>query len=233
MKTNHAGNIRTKRAYFAYLKGPMRQGEQSVDAVAKALSRFEAYTRHKDFKTFRKEQAIGFQAHLADQVNVRTKERLSKATLFSTLAALKAFFVWLSGQPGFKSRLTYSDADYFNLSAKDTAIAKASREMAVPTIEQIRHVLFTMPNGTDIEKRNRALIAFTLLTRSSRSRCSLARATTRLPRCACGMSILTRARSIRTPAGADEILEDFPDLFLPGRRRHTRDLRELGNVLAT
>jgi integrase/recombinase XerD len=164
MKTNHAGNIRTKRAYFAYLKGPMRQSEQSVDAAAKALSRFETYTRHKDFKTFRKEQAIGFQAHLADQVNIRTKERLSKATLFSTLAALKAFFVWLSGQPGFKSRLTYSDADYFNLSAKDTAIAKAVREIPVPTIEQIRHVVFTMPDSTDIEKRDRALIAFTLLT---------------------------------------------------------------------
>jgi len=164
MKAKHAGNIRTKRAYFAYLKGPMRQSEQSVDAVAKALSRFETYTRHKDFRTFRKEQAIGFQAHLAGQVNVRTQERLSKATLFSTLAALKTFFLWLSGQPGFKSRLTYSDADYFNLSAKDTTVAKASRERPVPTIEQIRHVLFTMPNGTDIEKRNRALIAFTLLT---------------------------------------------------------------------
>jgi hypothetical protein len=86
--TNHAGNTRTKRAYFAYLRGPKRQREQSVDAAARALSRFEAYTRHKDFKTFRKE-AIGFKAYLAEQVNQRTKERLSKATLFSTLAALK------------------------------------------------------------------------------------------------------------------------------------------------
>jgi integrase/recombinase XerD len=159
MQTNHAGNTRTKRAYFAYLRGPKRQGEQSVDAAARALSRFEAYTRHKDFKTFRKEQAIGFKANLADQVHQRTRQRLSKATLFSTLAALKAFFLWLSGQTGFKSRLTYSDADYFNLSAKETAIAKAARETPVPTIEQIRRVLFAMPDKTDIEKRNRALFA--------------------------------------------------------------------------
>jgi integrase len=34
----------------------------------------------------------------------------------------------------------------------------------VPTLEQIKHVLQTMPTQTAIERRNRALIAFTLLT---------------------------------------------------------------------
>jgi integrase/recombinase XerD len=65
---------------------------------------------------------------------------------------------------GYKSRITYSDAEYFNLSAKDTAIAKTEREPRVPTIEQIRHVLSIMPQDSDIERRNRALVAFTLLT---------------------------------------------------------------------
>jgi integrase len=34
----------------------------------------------------------------------------------------------------------------------------------VPTLEQIRYVISTMPSGTDIERRNRTLIAFELLT---------------------------------------------------------------------
>jgi integrase len=34
----------------------------------------------------------------------------------------------------------------------------------VPTLEQIKHVIQTMPTKTEIERRNRALIAFTLLT---------------------------------------------------------------------
>ena len=58
----------------------------------------------------------------------------------------------------------YSDADYFSLSLKDTAIAKAANEERIPTLEQIRHVIDAMPFETDIEKRNRALIAFILLT---------------------------------------------------------------------
>ena len=94
----------------------------------------------------------------------RSGEPLSKATLYATLTALKRFFVWLAGQPGYKSRISYSDAEYFNLSAKETRIAKATRPARVPTLEQIRHVIQTMPATTDIERRNRALIAFTILT---------------------------------------------------------------------
>ncbi len=87
MTKRHAGNTRVKRDHFDYLKGPKRQSEASTDAAAKAVSRFEVYTRHKDFKTFRKEQATGFVAHLSAERNARTKEPLSKATLLSTLAA--------------------------------------------------------------------------------------------------------------------------------------------------
>ena len=47
---------------------------------------------------------------------------------------------------------------------KDTRIAKATHERPVPTTEQIRGVLAALPHATDIERRNRALLAFALLT---------------------------------------------------------------------
>ena len=37
-------NERIKRQYFAYLKEAKRHSESTVDAAAKALSRFEEYT---------------------------------------------------------------------------------------------------------------------------------------------------------------------------------------------
>ena len=77
---------------------------------------------------------------------------------------LKAFIEWLSQETGYKSRIKYSDAQYFNLSEKDTRTAKAKRQKPVATVEQVKHVLAVMPNCTAIEKRDRALIAFTLLT---------------------------------------------------------------------
>jgi integrase len=157
-------NERMKRQYFAYLAEAQGHSDQTIDAVAKAIARFEAYTRHKSFKAFHIEQAQAFKRSLADQRSQRSHEPLSKATLHATLAALKRFFHWLAGQPGYKSRIRYSDADYFNLSSKEARIAKASRPARVPTLEQIRHVIFKMPAATEIERRNRALIAFTILT---------------------------------------------------------------------
>jgi site-specific recombinase XerD len=164
MTNYNAANERMKRQYFAYLADARGHSEQTIDAVAKAIARFEAYTRYKDFKTFHIEQAKAFKRNLADQRGHRSREPLSKATLYATLTALKRFFVWLAGQPGYKSRISYSDGEYFNLSAKGTRIAKAARPPRVPTLEQIRHVIQTMPASTDIERRNRALIAFTILT---------------------------------------------------------------------
>ncbi len=50
------------------------------------------------------------------------------------------------------------------MSDNDTRVATAQREQKVPTLEQIRHVIKTMPTGSEIELRNRALVAFTILT---------------------------------------------------------------------
>lgn len=164
MKKHNPANERIKRKYFAFLKEAKRHSEPTVDAAAKALNRFEVYTQHRDFKTFHFEQAIAFKRNLAEQKGQQSGTKLSKATLYSTLTQLKRFFQWLAWQPGYKSRLQYSDAEYFNLSDKDTRIATAKRHQKAPTMEQIKHVIITMPSATDLEKRNRALVAFTLLT---------------------------------------------------------------------
>jgi integrase len=164
MRNHNGKNERIKRRYFTYLAEAQGHSEQTIDAVAKAIARFEAFTRYKDFKSFHIEQAKAFKRDLAEQRGERSGEPLSKATLYATLTSLKRFFVWLAGQPGYKSRISYSDAEYFNLSAKETRIAKATGQARVPTLEQIRHVIQNMPATSDIEQRNRALIAFTILT---------------------------------------------------------------------
>lgn len=164
MKKYSAPNERIKREYFIWLKEAKGRNESSIDGVAKALNRFETYTRFRDFNQFHIEQARGFKAHLTEQRNERTSEPLSAATHYSTLSNLKAFFKWLADRPGYKSHISHADAEYFNLSEKETRIATAHRIGRAPTIEQIRHVLESMPAQSDIERRNRALIAFTLLT---------------------------------------------------------------------
>ncbi|MFK7902815.1 MAG: tyrosine-type recombinase/integrase [Nitratireductor sp.] len=164
MPKYNADNELIKRKYRHYLQYADRKNEQSLDKAFAAISRFEVYTKYKAFKQFHIEQAVGFQRFLEKEKHYKTGKPLSKSTLSSILSAMKNFITWLAGQQGFKSRIKYSDADYFNLNAKDTAIAHAKRPKKHPSIEQILHVLKSMPFDNDIALRNRALIALTLLT---------------------------------------------------------------------
>ena len=164
MKKNNGDNVRVIRNYCVFLKEAKRQDDSSVDGLTKAINRFEEYTKYKDFKQFHYQQAVGFKKHLMAQKNVVTDKPLSKSTVNTTLRHLKTFFQWLAMQRGYRSRINYSDTEYFNLSEKDTRIANAKRKKPVPTIEQITHVLESMPSVTNIEMRDRSLVAFTLLT---------------------------------------------------------------------
>jgi len=164
MAKYNAENERIKREYLTYLKAAKGMSEASLDAVAKAIHRFEGSTKFRDFRKFHVEQAVAFRRQLSETMSTATGKPLSQATLLQTLNALRAFVLWLAGQPGYRSRISYSDAEYFRLSEKDTRVAKAVRERPFPTLEQVHHVLTAMPDTTEIERRNRALIAFTLLT---------------------------------------------------------------------
>lgn len=164
MTKHNAHNERVKREYLLFLKEAKGRDEATIDRVAKSLARFEDSTGRKDFRKFHREQAMAFKRRMAEARNARTGENLSKATVHSTLSDLKAFFEWLSREPGFKQKIAWSDADYFSLSEKDTAIARAHREKAVPSIEQVQRVLETMPIATAIERRDRALVACAALT---------------------------------------------------------------------
>ena len=164
MTKHNAQNERVKREYFQYLKNARGRDEATIDRVAKSLAGFEESTGRKDFRKFHREQAMAFKRRMADARNARTGDVLSKATVHSTLSDLKAFFEWLSREPGFRQKIAWSDADYFNLSEKDTAIARARREKPVPSVEQVQRVLDMMPAGTAIERRDRALVACTALT---------------------------------------------------------------------
>jgi site-specific recombinase XerD len=108
----NAENERQKRAYFSYLRDAHGRDDATIDRVAASLARFEASTRGRDFRRFHREQAVAFKAKLSEAVNARTGERLSKATVHSTLRDLRSFFLWLAQEPGYRSKIAFADADY-------------------------------------------------------------------------------------------------------------------------
>ena len=132
MKHNEE-NERVKRAYRLHLKAARGLNDASIDVATAAIHRFEESTGFRSFKKYHYEQAVAFRRRLEDAWNERTGKPISKATTLQVLNALRAFFLWLAEQPGYRSRIRYSDADYFRLSEKDTRVAKATKARPVPT----------------------------------------------------------------------------------------------------
>jgi len=81
---------------------------------------------------------------------------------YDILRFLRKFFEWLSQQP--KSKINPTYIGFLNLSRKDSQIATSVRKVDVPTFEEVLKVAESISGKTEVEKRDRALISFTLLT---------------------------------------------------------------------
>jgi integrase len=155
-------NERVKREYILYLEAASGRQSTTADAALRAIERFETSTGRKPFKKFHIEQARSFRADLAEELGP-TEKPLSAATIVGTLKHLRSFFLWLSREPGYRAAINANDAAYFTPTDQDVRIARARREIPVATVEEVHRVLSMMPTVTAIDQRNRALVAFALL----------------------------------------------------------------------
>ena len=156
-------NERIKRDYVIHMRLAQGKQEASIVTALAAIERFEKSTSYRSFKAFHIEQAKAFRGKILDQPGARGQDRLSAATMTSTLRNLRAFFTWLAERPGYRSRIRFSDAEYFNPTAAHARIAGARREARVPTIEQFEAVVAKMKSETLLESRDRAIVAFLIL----------------------------------------------------------------------
>jgi integrase len=200
-------NERIKRRYYTWLKEARGQTEATIDQAAASIDRFEAYTKHADFRTFHIEKVKAFKTRLAGDTSPRTNERLSHATVYAMLNGLKAFFEWLAGQPGYKAAFSFGDWDYFSPSGITVSIAKAHRPSRAPSLDEIRRVIELMPTATETERRNRAVIACVIVTGA---RCN-AVASFRLGHLNIGQRIIHQdARTVKT-----KFRKSFETWFFP------------------
>ena len=156
-------NERVKRRYLEYRKHAGRLAEKSLDKEIAAIERFDIWNRRKNFAHFHIEQAIQFRVHLESAIS-STGKPLGKSTMLGIHAALRKFILWLSQQEGFRRRIKAADSEYFNLSRRDEAEARAAPQKPAPSVAQAKRALSLMPEQTIIERRNKAIVSLLCLT---------------------------------------------------------------------
>lgn len=163
MTKYNTSNELLKKQYEAYLSLNARNSQKTVDSKIADLRKYEEFTGFKGFGTFNEKQALCFKEAYKKTTNTKG-EPIDFGTIFRTLRNVGDFFLWLSSQPGYKRKVNAAHVRAFNLTTKEENIAKRKPFKEAPTVEQIEKVLKSMPTGTPFEKRNQAIIAFTLLT---------------------------------------------------------------------
>lgn len=156
-------NERLKKQYEDILLNGRHHAVRTVDGVWKAINLFETFTGRQPFTKFNAEQAKGFRHWLAKQTTPKGAP-LSIASMRSTLANVREFFLWLALHPKMKKRINPQMVEYLHLSNNDNRAARASKPRQVPTVTQIRQAVEAMPCTTDIEHRDRALMALVAIT---------------------------------------------------------------------
>ena len=163
--TNHLNekNERTKRAFLTYRKHAKQVSDKTLDREIAHLERFDVWNGRKDFAKFHIDWAVGFREHL-DQVKSATGKPLAKSTARAIMATLREFTLWLSQQGGFRRRIKAADANYFQLSRRDEAEARAAPERPAPSFHQAKRTLGMMPCETPHQMRDKAIFALLCLT---------------------------------------------------------------------
>lgn len=164
MKKHRHINTRVKRKYLVWLRDAKGLSDASVHRAAASIDLFREQSKDADFKAFHFEKARAFKRWMVSRTNPKTGKPLAAGTIDGALRDLKAFFTWLADQPGYRSKLSHSDAAYFSTDRRMSKAAHGGSWHPHPTPEDVEHAIRTMPATTLVERRDRAIMAALFLT---------------------------------------------------------------------
>jgi len=156
-------NTRIKRKYFAYLRGAEQLSDATIEKVAVSLTFFETAMGFKDFKRHNLTWPERLKETLIDATNAAGKP-LSRSTRSNHMRHVRGFIRWLADKPGYKSRIGWSDAEYYKLSRKDERVASEHRDPIYPMPDHALMAFRAMSDDTELQRRDRAIFAFFLMT---------------------------------------------------------------------
>ena len=166
MPKRNSDNLRIKRKYLVWLKDARGLSDATIAKAAASISTYEAFLDGKDFRGFHPERARAFKRHLTKTRSQTQGKPLSPGTINGILRDLSAFLNWLADQPGYKSKIQRADIAYLSSDRKSETARRTSCWKPHPSPTQVRALLSRMADGTELERRDRALVAFLFLTGS-------------------------------------------------------------------
>jgi integrase len=154
-------NEKEKRQFLRWLKESQGYSDSTVNSIERAILIYEDFTKKADFATYKPDKAIEFKKWLHKR-EFKGKT-ISTSTYCDYLRHISKFFLWLSWQPGYKSKITVDKVDYLKPSEKEERIASQCIPRDFPPLEYVIKLTDSIKANTEIDIRDRAMISFALL----------------------------------------------------------------------
>lgn len=163
MQKFNVENEKAKHKYYEFLKESQGYSELTINAIKKAIYRYEEFSGFEDFSKFNQKRAVEFKKWLEAKTDTKTKKQISISTVYQYVRNLKDFFKWLCYQVGYKSKICLTDVEFLRLPKEKARLAVSKKREHYPTIEQVKKVIESIEIHSEIDLRDRALLSFTLL----------------------------------------------------------------------
>jgi integrase len=164
MKKRASDNLRITRKYLLWLGDARGLSAATVDQASASIATFGQYLGAKDFRAFNSEVARAFKRYLEKPRPSMGDKPRAKSTVNGILRDISAFLIWLADQSGYRSKITRSDIAYLAPDRKSENARRGTLWKPHPSAECVSQVILGMPTRTTLERRNRAFVAFLLLT---------------------------------------------------------------------
>lgn len=149
-------NERIKYKYRIHLRRVKMRDNKTILAALKHIREYEIFTAFAGFELYSGE--------LADKyIQSLFSRDLSLSFISDNVRCVREFFQWLERQNGYRSKIDYNQIDYLNISRNQQNTAKAVEYQKSYKFDQIIKTIRAMPDKTDKEKRDKAIISLNAL----------------------------------------------------------------------
>ncbi len=156
-QTLNRRNEKLRRDYKEYLRECLGKSQKTINMFMKVLHRFNEFTNNADFTTISKDIIIEFKKGLEQDNN------LGARSVVSYILQLKKFFDWLGEQAVPCRQKIKQAAQYLTISKDIRKSAEQPTEKEVPDFDDLKQLFNSISVETEIDRRDRAIIAFLLL----------------------------------------------------------------------
>ncbi len=152
----NAKNERAKHKYRQHLRCIGQRDEKTIISSLRHIRDFETFINFAGFEIYNEQVA---DAYIQNMLN----DKKSLNYISGNIHALKEFLRWLERQHGYRSKINYCHIDYLNISTNQRKESKAMEYKKSHKFERIIEVIRKMPDTTEKEKRDKAMISLQAL----------------------------------------------------------------------